>query len=242
MYKLLLFSCPRITVGSGWQLGSPISPSNPTRVYSRNCPQKSSRVNKIWKCLKITIIFTMFCENSYERQRLHGGITERSTTRESSSLASWRKRHESIIYSARTKGEFLKIRNDFLVRQNRIHLTIGSLMIHPRKVPARAWRKKEQWGFRNNVKPRLIYGRGRRQWSPSGRKFLFECADRQHADKHGNAEVHRCASSNTEVKSAWKPQGFYLTPWRNTIFQRESIGIELIVLTNTFLPSHQIII
>lgn len=47
----------------------------------------------------------------------------------------------------------------------------------------------------------LIYGRGRRQRSPGGRKFLFECADRQRADKHGNAEVHRCASSNTEVKS-----------------------------------------
>jgi len=37
----------------------------------------------------------------------------------------------------------------------------------------------------------LIYGRGRHQCSTDCRKFLFECADRQCADKHGNAEEHR---------------------------------------------------
>lgn len=158
-------------------------------------------------------IISFSVRNSYERQRLHDSIMGRSSAWESS-LASWRKRHESIIYSARTKGEFLKIRNDFLVRTNPFN---DRVVNDPsaKRPDSRTAREESNGDTGTMLNRGLIYGRGRRQRCPGGRKFLFECADRQHADKHGNAEVHRCASSNTEVKSAWKPQGFYLTKEHN---------------------------
>lgn len=108
---------------------------------------------------------------------------------------------EGIIYSARTKGEFLKIRNDFLVRTNPFNDWVVNDP-SAKRPGSRAEREESNGDTGTMLNRGLIYGRGRRQRCPGGRKFLFECADRQHADKHGNAEVHRCASSNTEVKSA----------------------------------------
>lgn len=106
-------------------------------------------------------------------------VIKRSLTQRSSLLESYMAEEMSKIYAY--WKQVSKGQKRLPPAARGIRLTIGSLMTRPRNVADRASREKERWEFRNNVEAEFNLRPRPTSVLPRGRKFLFECADRQRA-------------------------------------------------------------